>query len=168
VSAASRLREELRAVGVYTLFFGTWFAVFMLLKALVLAEYEIRYSGLSAVVVGALVLAKVALLLEHVSLGAWFANRPAWVEVVVRTVFYAFGVLLVLLLEKAFEVRHEQGGVLPALAGILRHEDIPHVLANTIVAACALLAFNVLSLIRKRLGPGTLLGLLRAPAGRID
>jgi hypothetical protein len=142
-----------------------WFAVFMLLKALVLAEYEIRYSGLSAVVIGALVLAKVVLLLEHVPLGAWIARRPAWIEVVGRTALYGVGVLLVLLLEKAFEARHEAGGVLHALAGILRHEDIPHVVANTIVAMCALLVFNVLSLIRRRHGPGALLGLLRAPAG---
>jgi hypothetical protein len=118
----------------------------------------------SAVIVGALVLAKVVLLLEHVSLGAWIANRPAWVDVVARTVFYTIGVLLVLLLEKAFEARHEDGGVLSALAGILRHRDIPHVVANTIVAACALLVFNLLSLLRKRLGPGALLALLRSRA----
>jgi hypothetical protein len=85
-----------------------------------------------------------------------------------RTALYALGVLVVLLLEKAFEARHEADGVLRALAGILRHEDIPHVIANTIVAMSALLVFNLLSLIRKRLGPGALLGVLRAPAGTVD
>jgi hypothetical protein len=162
------LKEELRAVGLYTLFFGAWFSAFMLLKVLILEEYQIRFSGLSAVFIGALVLAKVALLLEHVSLGGWIAQRPAWVEIAVRTALYALGVLVVLLLEKAFEVRHEAGGVLRALAGILRHEDIPHVIANAIVATGALLVFNVFSLIRKRLGSGALLGLMRAPAGKVD
>ena len=168
MSAGAKLKEELRAVGLYTLFFGAWFSAFMLLKVLILEEYQIRFSGLSAVLVGALVLAKVVLLLEHVSLGGWIAQRPAWVEIAVRTVLYALGVLFVLLLEKAFEVRHEAGGVLRALAGILRHEDIPHVVANAIVATGALLVFNVFSLIRKRLGPGALFGLLRAPAGKVD
>lgn len=166
MSAGSKLKEELRAVALYTLFFGAWFATFILLKTLILEEYEIRFSGLSAAVVGSLILAKVVLLLEHASLGEGIARRPAWVEVAVRTSLYALGVLAVLLLEKAFELRHEHGGVLRALAGILRHEDIPHVIANAIVATGALLAFNVLSLIRKRLGPGALLGLLRAPAGK--
>lgn len=166
MSAGAKLKEELRSVGLYTLFFGAWFATFILLKTLVLEEYEIRFSGLSAAVVGSLILAKVVLLLEHVSLGEGIARRPAWVEVAVRTALYALGVLVVLLLEKAFEVRHEHGGVLRALAGILRHEDIPHVIANAIVATGALLAFNLLSLIRKRLGPGALLGMLRAPAGK--
>ena len=161
------MKEELRSVALYTLFFGAWFAMFMLLKTLILAEYEIRTSGLSAVFIGALILAKVVLLLEHVSLGEGIARRPAWVEAIVRTVFYAFGVLIVLLVEKAFEVRHEQGGVLNALAGILHHEDLPHVLANTIVASCALLVFNVSSLLRKHLGPGGLAAILRAPSGQV-
>jgi hypothetical protein len=168
MSASARLKEELRAVGLYTLFFGAWFSAFMLLKVLILEEYQIRFSGLSAVFVGALVLAKVVLLLEHVSLGGWVARRPAWVEVAVRTALYALGVLVVLLLEKAFEARHEAGGVLRALAGILHHEDIPHVIANAIVATGSLLVFNMFSLIRKRLGPGELLDLLRAPAGKAD
>lgn len=58
---------------------------------------------------------------------------------------------LVLLLEKTFEVRHEAGRVLNALAGILHHEDIPRALANTIIASSALSAFNVLSLVQKAL-----------------
>jgi hypothetical protein len=168
MNAGAKLKEELRAVGLYTLFFGAWFSAFMLIKLLILEEYQIRFSGLSAVFVGALVLAKVVLLLEHVSFGGWVAQRPAWVEVALRTALYALGVLVVLLLEKAFEARHEADGVLRALAGILRHEDIPHVIANTIVAMSALLVFNLLSLIRKRLGPGALLGVLRAPAGTVD
>ena len=167
MSAASKLKEELGTVALYTLFFGAWFAMFILLKTLILAEYEIRFSGLSAAFVGALILAKVVLLLEHVSLGDGIARRPAWLEVLVRTVLYGFGVLVVLLLEKSFEVRHEKGGVLHALAGILYHEDIPHVVANAIVASCALLAFNLLSLFRKRLGPNALVGMLRAPSGRV-
>lgn len=167
MSAASKLKEELKSVALYTLFFAAWFAMFILLKTLILAEYEIRFSGLSAAFIGALILAKVVLLLEHVSLGEAIARRPAWLEVVVRTGLYGVGVLLVLLLEKAFEVRHEIGGVLHALAGILHHEDIPHVVANAIVASCALLVFNVMSLFRKRLGPGALAGMLQAPSGQV-
>jgi hypothetical protein len=168
VSSGSKLKEELRAVALYTLFFGAWFMVFIGLKSLILAEYEIRFQGLSAALIGALVLAKVVLLLEHVSLGGWVERAPAWVGVVVRTSLYALGVLCVLLLEKAFEVRHEAGGVLQALAGILRHEDIPHVIANAIVAGGALLVFNVLSVVRATLGPGALLRMLGSRPSRTD
>jgi hypothetical protein len=163
MSAAAKLKHELRSVGLYTLFFAAWFAMFMLLKSLVLAEYNIRFSGLSAVVVASLVLAKVVLLLEHVSLGAWMRERPAWVDVVVRTVVYSIGVLLVLLIEKGFEVRHDQDGLLESLARLVRHEDIHHVLANTICAAGALLVFNTLAVLQKRLGAGELFRVFREP-----
>jgi hypothetical protein len=156
MSASAKLKEEIRSVGLYTLFFGAWFSMFMLMKDLVLSEYEIRFFDMSAVLVGALILAKVALLMEHVSLGAWTREKPAWVDVVVRTMLYSIGVLLVLILEKAFDVRHEQGGVLATLSRLLRHEDIYHVLANAICAGGALLTFNALSVMRRSLGAGTL------------
>lgn len=163
MSAAAKLKEEARSVGLYTLFFGTWFSVFMLLKSLILAEYEIKAASFSAVLVGALILAKVVLLLEHVSLGAWIRGRPAWVDLVVRTVVYFIGVLVVLLLEKAFDVRHEHGGVLAALARLLRHADVYRVVADAIAAGGALLAFNALSVIRQNLGAGALRRIFRMP-----
>ncbi|MGE5161732.1 MAG: hypothetical protein ACM3O5_09510 [Betaproteobacteria bacterium] len=163
MSVATRLKEELRAVGLYTLFFAAWFSVFVLLKVLILAEYEIRSSGVTAGLVGALILAKVVLLLEHVPLGAWVQRRPAWVDVAVRTLLYGIGVLLVLLLEKAFELRHEAGGLLPSLARLLEHEDVPHVIANAICVTGALLVFNGMSVVRGGLGPGGLARLFTAP-----
>ena len=56
----------------------------VLLKYLVLAEYQVAFHGLSVALVGALVLAKVVLVLEHVALGQWVRARPAWVDVVLR------------------------------------------------------------------------------------
>jgi hypothetical protein len=77
------LKEEVRSIGLYTLFSGTWFAIFLLLKRLILANYEIRFPGRSAAFIGALILAKVVLLLEHLSLGRGIARRPACFEVFV-------------------------------------------------------------------------------------
>ena len=98
----------------------------------------------------------VVVLLEHVSLGAWIRRRPAWIDLLVRTLIYFIGVLAVLLLEKAFDVRHEHGGVLAALARLLRHADVYKVVANAIAVGGALLAFNALSVMRRNLGAGTL------------
>ncbi len=73
------------------------------LKQLVIAEYQIAFSGSSMALFGALILTKVVIVLEHVSHRAWVQRRPAWADVVLRTALYAFDVLLVLLLEKTFE-----------------------------------------------------------------
>jgi hypothetical protein len=159
VNFSARLREEIRSVGLATLFFGVWFLVLLVLKWLVLAEYRIEFHGLSMALVGALIVAKVVLVLENVPLGALTRNRPAVVDVIARTGLYGLGVLVVLLLEKAFETRHEYGGFISSVVQVLHHQDIPHVLAATIGVTGALLVFNASFVVRRRLGKGGLLPL---------
>jgi hypothetical protein len=158
-----RLKKEIRAVVLATLYFATWIGVLMVLKVLILEEYYIEFHEWSLVLVGALVLAKVVLVLEHVPLGAWVRTRPAWVDVILRTALYALGVLVVLLLEKAFEGRHEHGGFGPSLIALFQHADVHHVLANTICLTGALLGYNALSVVRRHLGEGGLIRLFLSP-----
>lgn len=158
-----KLARELKALGLAALYFGCWLAGLLLLKKLVLAEYEIQFSGMSKAVVGALVLSKVVLLLEHVPLGAWVQRRPAWVDVLLRTALYALGVLVVLLLEKAVEGRHEYGGFGASLRAVFQHADVHHVWLNALCLSGALLGYNVLSVVRRRLGEGELLRMFVTP-----
>jgi len=158
-----RLKHELQAVGLAMLYFGCWIAALVLLKQLVLAEYHIAFHGFSLALIGAMILSKVVLLLEHVSLGVWVRTRPAWVDVLLRTIMYACGVAIVLTLEKAFEARHEHGGFVPSLTAGLREADALHLWVNTICLSGALLGYNVLSVIRRHLGHGGLLRLFMSP-----
>src|SRR5215471_3372520 len=105
-----KVRHELKAVALTTLYIAAWLGVLVLLKRLVLADYKIEFRGFTVALVGALVIAKVVLVLEHVPLGSWVRNQPVLVNVVLRTVLYAVGVGVALLLEKAFEARHEYSG----------------------------------------------------------
>ena len=163
MSLKQKLNEEIKAVGIAALYFGCWIAALLLLKTLVLAEYKIAFHGWSVAVVGALVLSKVVLVLEHVSLGAWVRARPAWGDVVVRTAMYSLGVAAVLVLEKGFEGRHEHGGFGPALRFLFQQADVHHVLANTITLSGALLGYNALSVVRRHLGKGGLLRVFLSP-----
>jgi hypothetical protein len=140
----------------------------VLLKGLVLAEYRIGFDGLSGAAVGVLILAKVVLVLEHVPLGEWVRTRPAWVDVVLRTAMYAFGVLLVLLAEKAFEGRHEHGGFGPSLLSVFEHAEIHHVWVNTVCISGALFGYNVLAVVRRHLGRGGLLRIFSSPVAPED
>ena len=158
-----KLLHELKAVAITALYFGVWLAALLLIKQLVLAEYQIEFTGLSKAVFGALILSKVVLVLEHVPLGASVRTRPAWVDVVVRTILYAVGVLVVLLLEKGFEGRHEYGGLASALRAQFEQTDIYHVWTNVIVIASALLVYNMLAVVRRHLGEGGLLRLFMSP-----
>jgi hypothetical protein len=162
-SFRQKLRHELKAVALTTLFFAVWLGALIVLKMLVLAEYRVQFYGLSKALVGALILAKVVLVLEHVPLGAWVRRKPAVLEVLLRTVLYTCGVFVVLLIEKAFEARHEHGGFGPALTALLQHADLYHVVANTICVACALLVYNALTVVRDHVGDGVLGTLFLAP-----
>ena len=163
MSLPAKLREEIRSVGSTTLFFAAWFSMLMVLKWLILAEYNIEFRDVTIALVGALIVAKVVLVLEKVPLESWTRDRVALTHVIVRTGLYGIGILMVLLLEKAFEVRHEYGGFVPALAQVIRHQDIPHVLAATIGVTAALLVFNAMFVIRRHLGKRGLLGIFLSP-----
>jgi hypothetical protein len=163
MSLKQKLKKEIKDIGIAALYFGCWLGVLLLLKSLLLAEYRIAFHGWSLAVVGALVLSKVVLVLEHVSLGAWVRTRPAWVEVKLRTVMYSLGVAVVLLLEKGFESRHEYGGFAPALRQLIQQADVHHVLANTLCLSGALLGYNALSVVRRYLGEGGLLRIFFSP-----
>lgn len=163
MSIQQKLKHELRAIVMVTLFFAAWLGILMAIKTLILADYQIRFGSISAVLIGALVLAKVVLILEHVSLGPWLRDKPVVCDVVLRTFLYAMGTLVIMLLEKAFESRHEQGGFGTALINVFQHRDMPHLWANTIAVSGALLFYNLLSVINRHLGPGGLSRLFISP-----
>ena len=166
MSLSVKLREEIRTVGLTTLFFAAWFAMLMILKTLVLSEYNIEFNNVSMALIGALIVAKVVLVLDKVPLERWIPNKAALTHMIIRTSLYGLGILLVLLIEKAFEIRHDFGGFLPALGQVIHHQDVPHVLAATIGVAAGLLFFNAMLVIRRYLGEGGLLKLFLSPLPR--
>src|SRR5690242_16015459 len=99
--------KEIKTLGLLTFYFAAWFGMLLFVKRLMLEEYEIKFRGVSFALLGAVVVAKVVVVAEHISLGQWVQLRPVAVNIALRTLLYTLGVLIVLLLEKAFESRHE-------------------------------------------------------------
>ena len=163
MSFRQKFRHEIWLVAATTLYFAAWFGALMVLKTLVLAEYQIGFHGVPMMLVASLIVAKVVLVLEYVPLGAWIRKQPALVDVVLRTTLYALGVVVVLLVEKAFEARHDYGGFGASLTQVLRHAEIHHVWANAICVTGALLGFNALAVLRRRLGEGRLSDMFLRP-----
>jgi hypothetical protein len=94
----------------------------------------------------------VILLLELISLGSWVRSQPPIVDVVLRTLMYTLGVLVVVMLEKAFEVRHEVSGFSNAISHVIDHRDIYHVWATTLGASASIFFFNAFSVVQRLLG----------------
>lgn len=159
----TKLKHELKQVAAATAFFAAWFGLLILLKTLILAEYEIGFTGWVKALTGALVLGKVALILEKVPLGKWVRAQPAWVDMVLRTALYTLGVIVVLLLEHGIGGRHEHGGFGGALLAAWQETSGAHIAANAICVAGALLMWNLLTVLRLHLGPGGILKILLSP-----
>lgn len=163
MSTSDKLKHELKAILLAMLYFGAWIGTLLVVKKLLLTEYHIAFNGFSKALVGALILSKVVLILEHVPLGAWLRDKPVFFDVILRTILYALGTLVVMLLEKGFESRHEQGGFGNSLMNVFQHPDIPHIWANTICVTAALLFYNLLSALNRHLGKGGLARVFLAP-----
>lgn len=157
----AKLKHELVALALAWVYFAAWLGFLIVLKKLTLDEYEIAFQGMSIALMGALILAKVVLIMEHVPLG--LGGRPAWMDVVLRTLLYALGVVVVLVLEKGLEGRHEHGGFAGAVRYVAAHTDAHHIWLNTLCVTTALLGYNVLAVVRRHLGPGGLPRILREP-----
>jgi hypothetical protein len=152
MSLKQRTLKEIKAVGLLTFYFGVWFEIMLFVKRLVLAQYEIEFRGAWLALLGAWVVAKVVIVMEHVSLGRWVRRKPVAVDIALRTLLYTLGVLIVLLLEKAFEARHEAGGLGKALITLFQPRGIDRVWAATICVGGSLLGFNVLSVLYRDFG----------------
>ncbi len=163
MSLKHKLAHELKAVAVAALYFACWIGALLVLKFLLLTEYKIAFRGWSIIVMGALILSKVVLILEHVSLGAWVRSKPAWVDVVLRTALYSAGLVVVLILEKGIEGRHEHGGFAGAVEAGFRSADAYHIYINTICLSGALFVYNALAVLRRHLGEKGLLKLFLVP-----
>ena len=133
----------------------------MLMKVLLLEEYNIKPTGVSIVLVGSLVAAKAVIILQHVPLGT--KGKPVIVDILLRTILYLAGVAILMLLEHAFETRKEFGGFLNALKNLGKSADIYHVLVNLICVFGALFFYNFGSGLRAYFCKGGLGQVLRSP-----
>jgi len=163
MNCRERLKRELKAMTLATLYFGAWIGALLVIKHLVLAEYGIPFHRWSMALVGAMVLSKVVLVLEHFPLGARVRAGPTWVHVVLRTALYSVGVFVVLVLEKTLAGWQAHGSLIRSMTAGFQQAQLHHVMANVICLSGALLGYNLLAMIRQHLGEGALLRLLLSP-----
>ena len=163
MSWKEKLKEELKSLGLVMLYFALWFGFLITMKMLLLREYDVEVYGLSMAFVGALIVAKVILIVDHIPIGSWIERQPAYIDVLFRTVLYSVGIILILILEKAFEARNEAGGFFKAIPYVFDHRNVNHIYVNSIAVIFSLLGFNFLTLITKNLGKGGLRKILLSP-----
>ena len=147
-TVTKKIGNEIKSILLVTLYFAIWFVVLIVLKKLILIDYNIEFVGLSTALIGALIMAKVVLIMEYIEFGQWIKRQPAIVDVLLRTLLYTLGAFVVMLPEKAFEARREAGGFGNAISHVFDNRDIYKVWASTIVVSISLFWFNVYSIFK--------------------
>jgi hypothetical protein len=162
MSTKSKIIKELVSIFWVSLYFLIWFGMMMLIKVLLLEEYKIHFYDISAVIIGALVVAKSVLIMEAIPVSK-NNNHPAWAVVLIRTLLFLLGVFIILVLEKSIEARHEYGGVFEAFKSLFQKADIYHVWVNILCVFGALLTYNFGSVLKLNLGKDGVKNILNSP-----
>ena len=156
MTVLERIRHEVREIGLVTLYFLAFFLFFLTLKKLILDEYDIALSILGTAVVGALIVAKVVVVLGKTSFGSGFRSQPAIVHVAWRTVLYTAAVFVATVAERLFDFHRETGSLSSAVSEAWAARDLDHFLAMNLSVAAALGIYNAFGLVSSHLGEGGL------------
>jgi hypothetical protein len=162
------LWEELWRVIPIALFFLTGFMLVLLIIKLTLAQYSIETSTVSRAVLGALIAAKVVLILNHTPLARALRRYPRILPVLLRTLFYGLVFVILALAERAIEQRHDHGGLFRSIGYVATHTDLHRLMALSLGVALVFAVYFTLLEISEYLGPGVLVGLFFKSAGPLS
>lgn len=95
-----KVKNEMKEVGLITLYFFVCFALFMIIKKLVLFQYSISFYGWSAAFIGALAMGKVVFLIDKAPIHQWLKHLKPIQEILFKALVYTFLVYVVSILEK--------------------------------------------------------------------
>jgi len=163
----TRVKHELKEVGLVTLYFLICFGLILILKKLFLASYEIQYYALSGAVVGALIAAKIVVILDKTRAGTRFErSQPTGIAAGYKPLMYLAVTLVVLMGERVFHAYRETGTLGKALEEAWGQRDRNVMLAKALCVGLTFAAYNLYAGIDRRLGNGALWRALwgRAPS----
>jgi hypothetical protein len=156
MSIGERLRHEAREIGLVTLYFLACFAIFLSLKKLLLEQYDVTTYVFHAAVIGALVVAKVVVLLEKTSFGSRFQDGSLIAHVLWRSLLYTAVVFAVTFAEHLFDAWRTNGSLDGALSQLWASRDLHHFLALNLCVALSFLLYNTCTELDRRLGKGSI------------
>jgi len=137
--------HEGKLVALITLYFLVCFGLIAILKKLFLAEYEVEVANAGGAVIGALVIAKVVIVLDKTRFGNRFERHAVWSSVLYKSLVYSFAAALVLAGEKLFHAYHAGESFRETLDEALASSDGDRALATTICLFVSFIGYNLLA-----------------------
>lgn len=106
-----KVKNEMIEVGLITLYFFVCFAIFMIIKKLLLIQYQITYYGWATAIIGALAMGKVVFLIDKLPMHKWLQKLRPIREITIKAVIYTGITIAVSIIEKTvhFYLDEEHG-----------------------------------------------------------
>ena len=160
------LHREFIAAWPVFLFFLTGFLILMTLVKLSLAQFSVEMTALSNAVVGALIAAKAALVLDETPLARSLDHYRRIVAVAVKTLFYGVASLLMGYLERFLEALHKVHSLDGATRYVIDHASHYRLLAWALGISLVFGLYFAFLEISERMGQGALWALFfESPKG---
>jgi hypothetical protein len=148
-------RKEFSALWPVFVFFLVGFLLLILLLKAALAVFSIEVTVLSNAVIGALLAAKAALVLDETPLGRSLVRYRRIVEIAAKVLFYGITCLLFLYAERVLEARHKFHNW--GAAFLHAYEQLSHsILVWSLGISIVFALYFVFAEINKRMGQGEL------------
>jgi hypothetical protein len=165
-TSGQKLKNELHELVPVTVFFFIAFQLLALTDALILEPYGIGASVFMAATIGALVAAKVVEITDHFALVNRFPEKPLVFNVVLKTLIYFVGWLVIRYAEHLFHFWRATGGFGEANRRILSEIVWPHFWAVQLWMLILLLAFCAFRELVRALGSQRVIALFFHPPSR--
>jgi hypothetical protein len=155
-AAGKWLHHEFVAAWPVFLFFLVGFLLELLLIKLAVAQFSIPLAALSTAVVGALLAAKAVLILDEMPLARKLEHYRRIVAVVIKTLLYGIGTLLLGYIERFLEALHRVGTFDGAFRDIIDQGNLYRFFAWVLGISLIFAIYFVWSEINERMGRGAL------------
>jgi hypothetical protein len=126
------LRKEFVAILPVFLFFLVGFLLLILLIKLALAQVSVEVPVISNSVIGALLAAKAALILDETPLARHLEQHRRIVAVAVKTLFYGIATLLLGYIERVLDALHKVHAFDAAVLYVIEHASLYRILSWTL------------------------------------
>jgi hypothetical protein len=158
------LRREFAAAWPVFLFFLTGFLLLLLLVKLALAEFSVEITALSTALVGALLAAKAALVLDETPVARALEKDRRIIAVAVKTLLYGLAFLLLGYLERVLEALHKTHNFTGALEYVVDHANHDRMLGWALGVSIVFALYFSFAEISRHMGKGALASLFFGPA----
>jgi len=155
----SKLKKELKQILAISATFFVMFLLFMLLKKTMLAAYNIEFHAFGLALVGALIIAKVVLLVDLLPLTKRMDNHSNIYSVLFRSFIYLVGFTIFTLLEHFVKGLIGGDNFSQAWVHSFHHIGSVKFIVGLVSIFIAFLIFNAFWVIRNHYGPKSLYNL---------